>query len=86
MSGLDNVNEDIIDKAIQRSKESFQDYLHDQYHKIKFKIIKKLGSIDLGLTYNFCVDKSHNIAGVVWLTSVMSFWFWIIYFRRLYEN
>ena len=47
LRGLDDVTEDIIDKAMQCSKEIFQDYLYDQNYKIKFMaIIVKLASID----------------------------------------
>ena len=68
LRGLDDVTEDIIDKAIQCSK----DCLYDQNHKIKFRaILEKLISIDLAFTYNICVDKSKEITGFVWMTSVM---------------
>ena len=56
--GLDDVNSNFIDKAIQFSKKKFEDYLHDPNHKIKFlAILNKLGTIDPGLTYNFFMDK-----------------------------
>ena len=72
LRGLDDVNEDIIDKAIQCLKEIFQDYLYDQNHKIKFMaILEKLASIDPGFMNNFCVDKSNKITGHVWMSSVM---------------
>ena len=69
---LDDVTEDIIDRAMQCSKEMFQDCLYNQNHKIKLMVIlEKLASIDLGFTYNFHVDKSNKITGFVWMTSVM---------------
>ena len=69
--GLDDVTEDIV-KAMQCSKEIFQDYLCDHNHTTKFMaILEKLASIDSGLTYNFCVDKSNKITGFVWMTSVI---------------
>ena len=43
LRGLDDVTEDIIDKAMQCSKEIFRDYLYDQNHKVKFMaILEKL--------------------------------------------
>ena len=36
---LDDVTEDIVDKAMQCSKEIFQDYLYDQNYKIQFMVI-----------------------------------------------
>ena len=36
LTGLDDVTEDIIDKAMIFSNEIFRDYLYDQNHKIKF--------------------------------------------------
>ena len=66
--GLDNMNLDIIDKAIQCSKEIFEDYLHNLYHKINFlAILDKLGTIDPGFAYNFCMDNK-KITGFVGTT------------------
>ena len=66
LTGLDDVTEYIIDKAMQCSKEIFQDYLYDQNHKIKFMVIlEKLASIDSDFIYNFCVDESNKITGFV---------------------
>ena len=59
--GLDDVNSDFIDKAIQCSKEIFEDYLHNPNHKIKFlAILDKLFTIDPGFTYNFCMGNEKN--------------------------
>ena len=59
--GLDDVNSDFIDKAIQCSKEIFEDYLHNPNHKIKFlAILDKVGTIDPGFTYNYCMDNEKN--------------------------
>ena len=72
LRGLDDVTEDIVDKAMQCLKEIFQDYLYDLNHKIKFMAIyEKVASIDSGFTYNFCVYNSNKITGFVWMTSVM---------------
>ena len=52
--GLDDVNSDFIDKAIQCSIAIFEDYIHDPNHKIEFlAILDNLGTIDPGFTYNF---------------------------------
>ena len=70
--GLDNVNSDIIHKSIQCSKENFEDYLHNPNHKVKFlAILDKLGTIDPGFTFNFCMDNEKKITSFVWITSVM---------------
>ena len=70
--GLDDVNSDFIDKAIQCSKEIFEDYLHNPNNKIIFLAIPdKLGTIDPMFVYNFCMDNQKKIIGFVWMTSVM---------------
>ena len=65
------MNSDIINKAIQCSKEIFEDYLHNPNHKINFfAILDKLGTIDTGFTYNFLIENNKK-NGFVWMTSVM---------------
>ena len=66
------MNSDIIDKTIQCSKEKFEDYVHEPNHNIKFlAILDKLGAIDPGFTYNFCMDNDKKMNGFLWMTSLM---------------
>ena len=72
LRGLVDETEEIIDKAMQCSKEIFQDYLYDQNHEIKhMTILEKMVLIDSRFTNNFCIDKSNKITGYLRMTSVM---------------
>ena len=60
--GLNTVKLDIINQTIRYSKEIVEDYLQDPNHKIKFlAILDKLGTIDLGFAYNFCMDNEKKL-------------------------
>ena len=53
------------------AQKKIEDYLQDPNHKTKFlAILDKMGTIDQGVTYNFCMD-NEKITGFVWMTSVM---------------
>ena len=55
------MNADIIDKAIQCSKEIFEDHIHNHNHEnIFLAILDKMGIIGLWFTDNFCMDNNKN--------------------------
>ena len=72
LKGIDDNNDDIIDFAIQSSKEIYLKYLHDDSCRTKLlAILDKLGRKDSGFTYNVSFDIDGKLTGFVYMTSVM---------------
>ena len=69
---IDDDTEDVLEEAIFHAKEIYNEYLHDDNHRVKIlAILEKLGQLDSGFTYNVCTDQNNVMTGFVWMTLAM---------------
>ena len=71
-TGVDDPNDDIIDKAVESLKEICLKYLHDETCQTKLLVLyEKLGTKDCSLTHNLSFDVNGKLARFVYMTSLI---------------